>query len=373
MLSTALVHNIEDSDQRQYLARTLLPGNETKDLPLVTVIWLNYNSSNIEQIVLESLGSVLALDYPRLEIILIDNGSTDGSFEIIDSFVREKVTSAAIKKVKLPENCGFAQGNNVGFRARNPATKYVALINNDVIVEPNSLKRLVKILEENKQVAGVQGTLLNWQGDKVDNAGFMRTPQYDYYPRISASMRPAEVTYLSGAYSVYRISCIGSGDLFLPYFFIYGDDNELGIRLWRMGYRLLHVPIIAGRHHRSATVNISSAYRTLSSYWARRTHSAIMVMYDNMWLLHILLSFSLLVVSSFSQSGRLFLRGFIDGVRDGLFLRKKAMRLGFLKSREPRIKVGVLKWMQIKFLMFWYSSGCFWIDNSDSKCVIASR
>ena len=86
----------------------------------VSIIWLNRNSSRIMPTVLESLESIADLDYPgdRYELIVVDNGSTDGSFERIKGFL-EKKTSLRKKVIRLDRNLGFTGGNNVGFAARD--------------------------------------------------------------------------------------------------------------------------------------------------------------------------------------------------------------------------------------------------------------
>lgn len=103
--------------------------------PKVSIIWLNYNSSKIMPIVLKSLESIVNLDYPsdRYELIVVDNGSTDGSFEEIKRFL-EKKSRLRKKIVRLSRNLGFTGGNNVGFMARDTESKYVLLLNNDAIL-----------------------------------------------------------------------------------------------------------------------------------------------------------------------------------------------------------------------------------------------
>jgi GT2 family glycosyltransferase len=102
-------------------------------LPLVSVITVNFNGARYLADLLNSLESQ---SYPRFEVLVVDNGSTDGSIPLVrDSFPQVRVVEAR-------QNLGFAEGNNFGIREARGA--YVALINNDTVVEPDWLANLVE-------------------------------------------------------------------------------------------------------------------------------------------------------------------------------------------------------------------------------------
>lgn len=96
-----------------------------------------------------SLRAIADLDYPndRYELIVVDNGSTDGSFEKIREFL-DKTSGSRKKIIRLDDNLGFAGGCNVGYRERDKESKYVLLVNNDAIPMRNSLKDLVDYAEK---------------------------------------------------------------------------------------------------------------------------------------------------------------------------------------------------------------------------------
>ncbi|GAB6946701.1 hypothetical protein JCM16161A_08310 [Vulcanisaeta sp. JCM 16161] len=107
-----------------------------------SVIWLNYNSMNFIDIALRSLESFLNLDFGDYELIVVDNASTDGSFERIRKFVEEhKPSSVKVKIIRNDRNLGYAGGMNIGWDARDPDSKYVAFANNDLIPTPQSLAK----------------------------------------------------------------------------------------------------------------------------------------------------------------------------------------------------------------------------------------
>ena len=70
-------------------------------------------------------------------MIVVDNAFSDGNFDVIRKFIEErKPSSVRVKFVRSDTNRGYAGGMNLGWEARDPGTKYVALLNNDLILEP---------------------------------------------------------------------------------------------------------------------------------------------------------------------------------------------------------------------------------------------
>jgi len=136
--------------------------------PKTTIVWLNHNSRKIEDIVLRSLESIAELDYPsdRYELVVVDNGSTDKSPEIIRGFL-ERRSGLRKKMIRLGRNLGFTGGNNVGFRARDPDSKYIVLLNNDAILFKHSLKELVEHAELRNDIGAVQGVIVELSRDDL--------------------------------------------------------------------------------------------------------------------------------------------------------------------------------------------------------------
>jgi glycosyltransferase involved in cell wall biosynthesis len=80
-----------------------------------SLIWLNYNSSGFIDIALRSIGSALSLDFDDYEVIVVDNASSDGSFERIRKFIEEKKPcNVRVKFVRSDANRGYAGGMNLG-------------------------------------------------------------------------------------------------------------------------------------------------------------------------------------------------------------------------------------------------------------------
>jgi len=166
-------------------------------------------------IVLESLESIVNLDYPsdKYELIVVDNGSTDGSFEKIKELLERK-SSLRKKIIKLDHNLGFTGGNNVGFVARDKESKYVLLLNNDAILLQGGLKTLVEYAENYDNVAGLQGVVLKYKSRLIDTAGgyisellqFYLLGEGHEYPWVLR--KPVYVTYADGSCVLYRVESV---------------------------------------------------------------------------------------------------------------------------------------------------------------------
>jgi len=142
--------------------------------PHVSVFWLNYNSMHVIEFIKRSLDAIFELDYPNFELVLVDNGSTDGSREIIEKYVKNKTKKdLQVKFIRLNRNWGFSDGINAAYKARNQQSKYVAIINNDAIPKSDCLTKLVQFLEKHQDVGAVQGIVAKLKENSlIDSAGF---------------------------------------------------------------------------------------------------------------------------------------------------------------------------------------------------------
>ncbi|MBI2595561.1 glycosyltransferase [Candidatus Daviesbacteria bacterium] len=122
--------------------------------PFCSIVILNYLG---EKVIAKTVNAVLHLDYPKdkYEIIIVDNGSRDGSRKILKK-IQEKYTN--VQLINLTKNYGFAAGNNYGIRKAQG--KYIALLNNDCFVDRNWLKELVKVAEKKNNLFAISSRIL---------------------------------------------------------------------------------------------------------------------------------------------------------------------------------------------------------------------
>src|SRR6266487_1538217 len=136
----------------------------TNSAPKVSVVVLNWNAKDILR---ECVESLIRSEYPLCRIIVADNGSTDGSQQMIKSLFPE------ITLVENGENFGVPEGKNRGIiRAIEEEVDYIYTLDNDLIVEPQTIKELVSFLEKNPQV-GCAGSIIYYyeRPDMIFSAG----------------------------------------------------------------------------------------------------------------------------------------------------------------------------------------------------------
>jgi GT2 family glycosyltransferase len=232
----------------------------------VSLIWLNYNSLNFMDIALKSIESVLSLDFDGYEVVIVDNASSDGSFERIRRFVEErKPSSVRVKFVRSDTNRGYAGGMNLGWEARDLETKYVAFLNNDLILEPSSLRELIDYMEGDDKIAAANGLIYLGDGGRIYSAGGYATDHWDFgsicwdsfeheCPGIN---KPHYVTYADGAYMLIKAEAIRrtcpDGKPFIDETFLYLDDVLLILMLWNREYGVAYVTVRSGLHYANLT------------------------------------------------------------------------------------------------------------------------
>jgi GT2 family glycosyltransferase len=218
--------------------------------PSVSIVVLNYNGYGLLRICLPSLAKT---DYPKYEIIVVDNGSTDESV----NYLRNN-WNHCIRIIELKKNLGFAQGNNIGIRNANG--EIIALLNNDMEVDMKWLRSAVEALMSDEKAAAVQSKIMQHADrDKIDCAGlsFDRfglvvnvglheedLGQYDHLHEIWGCC--------GGALIGWKHLLIEAG-LFDDAFFIYYEDVDLSWRLKLSGYKMLLAPSSVVYHMSKAT------------------------------------------------------------------------------------------------------------------------
>jgi GT2 family glycosyltransferase len=216
--------------------------------PSVGIVVLNWNGRAYLSDCLASL-SRQSYTGPR-EIVLVDNGSDDGSAAFVQGAFPE------VKVIRSPTNVGFSAGNNLG--ARQLETDLLAFVNNDTRADERWLEELVAAVSQAPDVASAGGRILSWDGMRVDFAGGGATLtgfglQFGFgQPATEAEPERDMLFACGGSMIVKRQLYWEVGGLDDDYFLFY-EDVDLGWRFWLAGYRVRYAPrsVVYHRHHGS--------------------------------------------------------------------------------------------------------------------------
>lgn len=192
----------------------------------------------------ECLESIEQLNYPKekLEVIVVDNGSTDGSQKVIKS-IKSKSESKGIKftLIENKANLGFAKAVNNG--VRKAKGEYLLITNNDVVFDKNYLKNLVEFLEKNPNV-GIVGGKVYYKNpkDKIAFGG----AKFDFFTGVlKPNLKPDETfetDWVSGCDMLIRKEVIEKIGDFDKKFFFYFEDLDLCLRAKKSGYKVIYYP-----------------------------------------------------------------------------------------------------------------------------------
>ena len=207
----------------------------------------------------DCLASLRAQSQP-CRVIVVDNGSTDGS----QALVRTEFPETAL--IENGRNLGFGEGNNVGMRAAmDDGARYVALLNQDARADARWIEALVATAEADPAIGAVgsrmlfeshpgllnsTGVLLNLSGCAWDR-GFARADGAPW-------RQPAEILAASGGAMLLRVDALRRTGLFDADYFAYFEDLDLGVRLWEDGFRVVYCPEAEVTHHFSLTLGDES-------------------------------------------------------------------------------------------------------------------
>jgi len=242
--------------------------------PLLSVIIINYNSEKFFEIVRMCIKAALEIPIPK-EIIVIDNGSTDSSRSFLVDYIKniseeDGFYCSALKLLFINKNIGFQNAINVATKLLDSTSKYLVIINNDFVIDGRSIASLIRILERVSRIGLIQGKILKWDRITIDSAGCIITVFGDWLKLGHGMSRslfnfPLIVSYVHAACFICRRE-VFSG--FLPEFFVFGDDFELGPRLYAQGYCCLYYPVDAGWHYGSATSVFNKDVAELTKLWS---------------------------------------------------------------------------------------------------------
>lgn len=230
--------------------------------PLVSVIVVNWNGVAFLP---DCLASLEKQTWKNLEFIVVDNGSTDGSVEYIQSWIARVPNAQA---VSLSRNSGFCEGNNLGFaKARG---EWIALLNNDAVAEPNWIEALVQRGDPASKIGMLGGKILFAEpGNVIDKAGHLI--YWDGQNRGRGTMeadtgqyeRDEEILWPDACAALYHRRLFEETGGFDESFFAFGDDADLGMRARLLGWKAWYIPKAVVHHRHSATAGAYSPLKVM--------------------------------------------------------------------------------------------------------------
>ncbi len=222
----------------------------------LSIVILSYNTREVTLACIRSIRASLVKHPLNHEIIVVDNGSTDGSVEMLK---RQNCLLICNKK-----NLGFSKGNNLGFRRAKG--NYILFLNSDTLVNKVNFSSVIEYLDSHPTV-GVLTVRVNLPDGSIDPASHRGFPtlwrSFCYFsklekifgqvPIVSRVFGGYHLTFLdynttheidspTGAFYLVRKSCLSKVHGFDESYFMYGEDIDLSYRLKEIGVKLVYFP-----------------------------------------------------------------------------------------------------------------------------------
>lgn len=250
-------------------------GRPVPTVCIIVLTWKNYELTR------DCLLSLRKIDYSNVEIVLVDNGSADGSAQKVAAEFPE------VRLITNETNLGFPAGNNVAIRdalARNP--DYFLLLNNDTLVAPDFLSKLVAVAESDETIGIVNPKILYFEpSDRYWYAGGFYKPWWNT-GRVRGENRrdvgkydeTREITFATGCALLIKTKVVRRIGLLDETYFLGYEDLDWTVRARKAGFRAFYVGAAVIWHKASydTTKNLGKPirdfYRTRNSVLFARKH-----------------------------------------------------------------------------------------------------
>jgi GT2 family glycosyltransferase len=232
----------------------------SKNHPLVSIVVLNWNGLVYLEKCLQSLQ---CLTYPNYEVIVVDNGSSDGSPDIV------KRDFQNVRLIANDCNLGVAKANNIGIKAAKG--DFVVLFNNDVVADPLWLFELVKTVVQSPKIGIASGVILQgkpsdilWEAGKSIDVFTGATWRIGYGDKLNKLGKAQDIDFFSTCAALIRKDLVKKIGLIDEGYFIYGEDADWAFSARRAGYECRLVPSAIVWHEGSASTKTIPSKRF---YW----------------------------------------------------------------------------------------------------------
>ena len=237
-------------------------------MPRVSIIIVNWNGIKHLPTCLDTLQRQTFRDF---ETILVDNGSSDGSVELLQQSYQW------VKLVKLGHNTGFSGGNNEGLK--HASADYIVVLNNDTEAEPSWLAELVAAADANPKAGQVGCRICSMDDhDRIDSLGHGVCPdgmtrgrfRMRRWSEVGKNFLPVDEMFFGTAcVSLYRRAALDQVGFFDDDMFAIGEDSDLGLRLRWYGWDAFLATDAVIYHKYSATSGVFSPFKL---YLVERNH-----------------------------------------------------------------------------------------------------
>ena len=297
----------------------------------ISVIIVNYNVKELLEQCVKSIFS--ASSNLKVEVIVVDNNSFDGSVE----FLKQKFPgNAQLKIIESPINLGFAKANNLG--AKEAKGEYLLILNPDTILQEDTLERSLEFYKANKEIGALTCKLILPNG-KLDLAcrRSFPTPSVAVYRILGLSrifpksklFGKYNLTYLDendtyevdaivGAYMLIKKDIYEKVKGFDEDYFMYGEDLDLCFRIKKAGYKIYYYPETSIIHYKGESTKKSSISYVNNFYGAMQVFVK-KNLNTSFWLMNFLIKLSIFYRASISYISR-FIRNNYPVMLDLVFI-----------------------------------------------------
>ena len=308
----------------------------------VSIVIPNYNGKHF---LADCLHAVFVQNIENQEVIVVDNGSTDGSLEYLKTF-------PGVRVIALDKNYGFCRAVNEGIKASD--SEYVILLNNDTEVAKDFAKELLDAIKSDERIFSCSSKMIQFHDrERMDDAG-------DYYcalgwafgrgkgaPVENYEMSSDVFAACAGA-AIYRKNILESLGYFDEAHFAYLEDIDIGYRARIYGYRNVYAPKAVVYHVGSGSSG--SAHNAFKVRLSSRNN--IYLAYKNMPFLQIIVNSPFLLLGHAVKLVFFLKKGlgneYIQGVKDGFTLCKREKKVRFLWENLPNyVRIQLELWLNI--------------------------
>lgn len=307
---------------------------------MITIVIPNYNGNKYLK---QCLDSVYIQDYKDIEVILIDNASTDGTYEWIKAYKN-------IRYKQLDKNYGFSCAVNEGIKLAKG--EYILLLNNDTVLCKGFLEEMIYVIEKDCKIFGVSSKMIQYYNQGlIDDAGDEYTIIGWPYKRgdgktINEFEKEERIFSACAGAALYRKKVFEKIGYFDEHFFAYMEDIDISYRANIYGYKNMYAPKARVYHIGSATSGgIYSDFKLRLS-----ARNSIYVPYKNMPCIQLIINLPFLVLGMIIKQrvfagkgfGKVYKEGLIEGMKSLIYIKKVPFKMSHL------LHYLLIEWMLIR-------------------------